>query len=200
MSLGVIDNDRSAFSRLLVRKFTASGYFKLGSEFESFGEAEHQFASDSVDLVLEVPVDFERNLVREGAVKLGFTISAINAQKAGICHAYAGAILRNYQRDLAESAMPRLGYQSLGLESRIEVEYSNWYNPRLDYKVFMVPGILSIIVSMVTAFLSAINLVREREKGIIDQINVSPVRKWQFILGKLLPFWIVSLLILAVGL
>lgn len=86
------------------------------------------------------------------------------------------------------------------IPSTIQVTYSNWYNPRLDYKTFMVPGILGEIVALIICFLTALNIVREREIGTIEQINVTPVRKWQFILGKLLPFWMISLVMMTIGL
>ncbi|MCK6694398.1 MAG: ABC transporter permease [Thermoanaerobaculia bacterium] len=84
--------------------------------------------------------------------------------------------------------------------SAVQVTYSNWYNPRLDYKTFMVPGILIIVISMITCSLTAMNVVREREIGTIEQINVTPVHKWQFILGKLLPVWLLTLVMMTVGL
>jgi ABC-2 type transport system permease protein len=126
---------------------------------------------------------------------LGVTINALNAQKAGISNAYANGIIREFNQELLE----RAGFGHAAPRS-IQVVSSNWYNPRLDYKTFMVPGILGVIVSMVVAFLTAINIVREREQGTIEQMNVTPVTKWQFIAGKLLPFWLLSLVIVGVGL
>jgi ABC-2 type transport system permease protein len=85
-------------------------------------------------------------------------------------------------------------------ETNIEVQSSNWYNPFMDYKWFMVPGILVVLVTMVGSFLASLNIVKEKEIGTIEQINVTPVKKHHFILGKLIPFWILGLLILSIGL
>src|SRR5262249_54651718 len=82
----------------------------------------------------------------------------------------------------------------------ISITSANWFNPLMNYKVFMVPGILVILVTMVGAFLSALNIVKEKEVGTIEQINVTPIRKYQFILGKLVPFWVLGLAILTIGL
>lgn len=194
LALSVVDHDKTSTSRRLIERFTASGYFKLQSYVPVHEVAEAELAAEKADLALEIPAHFERDWVREGVGQLGLTINALNAQKAGLSNAYANGIIRDFNRELM------LGSGSVQAPRSIEVTYSNWYNPRLDYKTFMVPGILGVIVSMVIAFLTAINIVREREQGTIEQMNVTPVAKWQFILGKLLPFWLLSLVIVAVGL
>src|SRR4029079_14437620 len=84
-------------------------------------------------------------------------------------------------------------------ETTIEVTSSNWFNPLMNYKYFMVPGILVILVTMVGSFLAALNIVKEKEIGTIEQINVTPVKKYQFILGKLIPFWVLGLVVLSIG-
>lgn len=81
----------------------------------------------------------------------------------------------------------------------IKVSAINWFNPMLNYQFFMVPGILVILVTMVGSFLSALNIVKEKEIGTIEQINVTPIRKHQFILGKLIPFWVLGLVVLTIG-
>jgi ABC-2 type transport system permease protein len=85
-------------------------------------------------------------------------------------------------------------------ESKIETTFSNWYNVHMNYRQFMVPGILVILLTMVGAILSALNIVREKEIGTIEQINVSPIRKHHFILGKLIPFWLMGQFVLTLGL
>ena len=81
-----------------------------------------------------------------------------------------------------------------------DIRYSYWFNPELDYKTYMVPGILVLLVTIIGMFLSSMNVVREKEMGTIEQINVSPVKKYQFVIGKLLPFWFIALFELAFGL
>lgn len=195
LRLAVIDHDLSSSSRLLVQKFGASGYFRL----ESFGFDEKKVADglgrDAFDLVLEIPPRFESDLFRENSAALNLRVNAVNNVKAGLASGYAAGIVRDFNTDFVEKAMrqplPKTG---------AEVIFSNWYNPRLDSKTFMVPGILAVLVSMVILFLTAINLVREKEIGTAEQLNVTPVRKWQVILGKILPFWVIGLLILTYGL
>ena len=82
----------------------------------------------------------------------------------------------------------------------VDITYSNWFNPDLNYKKFMVPGILVMLLSLVGGFLAALNIVSEKEKGTIEQINVTPVKKTTFIISKIIPFWIIGMIIFTVGL
>ncbi|MBK6929737.1 MAG: ABC transporter permease [Saprospirales bacterium] len=188
LSLGVVDHDLSPMSRQLVARFGASGYFRVKKSAFSIQEADADLARDYTDLILEIPPHFERDFIREGTAGVSITANAINPVKAGLAIGYAQAIV--------QSEIPPRPPQKGGLE----LTYSNWYNPRLDYKTFMVPGILGVIISMIICFLTALNIVREREVGTIEQINVTPIRKWQFILGKLLPFWLIALVMMTIGL
>ncbi len=203
LALGVVDHDLSSTSRQLVAKFGASGYFHTRAAV-TMKAANQAMANDQADMILEIPPHFERTLVREGTTALFLTANAINANKAGLGIGYAGNIIRDFSQETAASgrwpvddATPSTVHR---LSAAIEVTYSNWYNPGLDYKTFMVPGILGVITSLIICFLTAMNIVREREIGTIEQLNVTPLRKWQFILGKLLPFWLLSLVMMTVGL
>lgn len=202
--LSVVDADFSPASRQLTAKFGASGYFKT-QIVANTREADSNMSSDKADVILEIPNGFERNLVREGTASIALTANAINAAKAGLGMGYAQNIIRNFNQELAGRWAPRLvsvesGAATTPMPQPIQVVYSNWYNPKLDYKTFMVPGILGEIVALIICFLTALNIVRERELGTIEQLNVTPVQKWQFILGKLLPFWMLSLVMMTVGL
>lgn len=202
LSLVVVDHDNSTASRDLTAKFTASGYFQLRYREDTWKQAERQLARDSADLVVEIPTGFEKNFVREGHAEVGLTVNALNAQKGGLANGYASGIIRDFNQEMAIKWGPYLagGIAPAAATGNVQMTYSNWYNPRLDYKAFMVPGILGLIVSMVITFLTALNIVRERELGTIEQLNVTPLRKWQFIVGKLLPFWMLSLVMMSVGL
>lgn len=214
LALAVVDQDHSPASRQLAAKLGASGYFHI-HQLPTAAMADHEMANDRADMILEIPVNFERNLVREGTAPLSLNANAINATKAGLGMGYAGNIIRDFNQEFAAQWAPRLtespnplntpssalgGEATAGKNKPINVTYSNWYNPRLDYKTFMVPGILGEIVALIICFLTALNIVREREIGTIEQLNVTPLKKWQFILGKLLPFWLLSLVMMTIGL
>ena len=132
-------------------------------------------------------------------------LDAVDGYTAGIAWQYAVAIIGRYNESLQPAGLATGSSAGLGTGGpdrppRITVEYSHWYNPELDFKLYMVPGILVLLVTLIGGFLSGMNIVREREIGTMEQINVTPVRKSQFIAGKLMPFWILGLIELSFGL
>jgi len=197
INLAIADHDHSTYSQKLITKITASGYFKLKGYTSSFKDAMRLMEEDKVDLILEIPQGFEKNMIRENEQKLFIAVNAINGVKAGLGGAYLGSILRDYNAGIRmELTKP----ESINGFPTIEVTSSYWFNPMMNYKVFMVPGILAILVTMIGGFLSALNIVKEKEVGTIEQINVTPIKKHHFILGKLIPFWILGNVVFTLGL
>ncbi len=195
--ISIVDHDHSAYSQQLISKITASGYFQLSDCSDSFQEAFAQIEKDQSDLVLGIPQDFEKNLIREHEQKLLIAVNAINGVKAGLGGAYLTRIISEYSRDVnLQWVQP----ERLNAAPTIDVVSQNWFNPLMNYRFFMVPGILVVLVTMVGAYLCALNIVKEKEVGTIEQINVTPVKKYQFILAKLIPFWVVGMFIFSVGL
>jgi ABC-2 type transport system permease protein len=197
INISVVDHDHSPYSRQLIQKITASGYFILQDYTSSYKQSLVDIENDKADLILEIPSSFEKNLIKENQSKLFVAVNAINGVKANLGGAYLNLIIQDFNRQVRSQwiQLPRFNP-----ELNIEVLSSNWYNPQMNYKYFMVPGILVILVTMVGSFLASLNIVKEKEIGTIEQINVTPIKKYQFILGKLIPFWILGLLVLAIGL
>src|SRR5690606_24234790 len=135
------------------------------------------------DLVLEIPHGFERNLIREGKQPLFIAINAINGVKAGLGGAYLANIIGDYNQDIRITLTEPTRFSAA---PTIDVVPYNRFNPMLNYQFFMVPGILAILLTMVGGFLSALNIVKEKEVRTIEQINVTPIKKHHFILGKLI--------------
>jgi ABC-2 type transport system permease protein len=196
INLSVVDQDQSSYSQKLTRKMTASGYFRLSDYSSTYEQALEAAERERADIVLTIPPRFERTLVRESEASLMLSANAINGVKAGLGVAYASQIIQDFNREIREDWLVQPRFNEMPL---IELRASHWYNPHIDYQLFMVPGILAVLVTMVGAFLAAMNIVREKEVGAIEQINVTPVRKHQFLLGKLIPFWVLGLLSLALG-
>lgn len=196
IKLSVVDHDHSAYSHQLINKITASGYFQLNDYSGSFNNAIQQVVKDNSDIILEIPEHFEKELVKEEESKLFIAANAINGVKAGLGTAYLQSIIRDYNRQVRTEWVQ---FPRFNPELTIDVTSSNWFNPLLNYRYFMVPGILVILVTMVGAFLSSLNIVREKEIGTIEQINVTPIKKYHFILGKLIPFWLLGLVIMSIG-
>lgn len=197
LNLAVVDLDHSQYSRELVDKITASHYFMLRYYGSSYKEALREVEQDKADIVLQVPPSFEKNLVKESEASLAVSANAINGVKAGLGAAYIQNIIADFNNNVRQNwiQLPRFNPELM-----INTEPTNWYNPLMNYKVFMVPGLLVLLLTMVGANLTAINIVKEKEIGTIEQINVTPVSKFYFILGKLIPFWILGLVIFSMGL
>lgn len=197
INLSVIDNDHSSYSQRLINKMTASGYFRLTDYSNSYPKALQAVERDRADIVITIPAHFERDLIKENEAKIMLEANAINGVKAGLGAGYAGQIINDFNREVRENwiVMPKFNEMPL-----IEIQTANWYNPNIDYHLFIVPGILVVLVTMVGSFLAAMNIVKEKEIGTIEQMNVTPVKKYQFLLGKLIPFWVLGLISLALGL
>ncbi len=193
-----IDHDHSSTSRALIEKFDASTYFKVLDNFPSERQSSSAMLNGDVDVVLEIPQHFERNLQKEKHQDLGLTINAIDGAAAGVENVYVNQIIQSFNKNVSATLMQ---------PSDVNVKPVNiltipsfWYNKTLNYKTFMVPGILVLLVTMITLFLSGMNIVREKEIGTLEQINVTPIRKSQFVIGKLFPFWVIGLGLLTIGL
>jgi len=194
-----IDNDHSVASRELISKFEASSYFNIIESFDSKKEADWQMQTGKVDVILEIPHHFERDLIKENGTNLSVSINAIDGAAAGVENVYITQIINGFNQKIQ---MQSYQYNEANYVQPVNIVTipSFWYNNTLNYKTFMVPGILVLLVTMITLFLSSMNIVREKEIGTLEQINVTPIQKHQFVIGKLFPFWVLGMLILTVGL
>lgn len=195
------DFDNSTYSNRLKSKFYQTVYFKITGESASRDLAEYQLERNLADIICEIPPEFEKNAIREGRAKVFFKVNAIDGMKAGLTINYAQNILEQFIQEINGELSYKLSSGvSFNQVKNIQVDYVNWYNERLDYKTFMVPALLVLLVTMISGFLSSLNIVREKEMGTIEQINVTPIKKHQFIIGKLLPFWLLALFVFTIGL
>ena len=199
INVAFVDYDRSTYSQKLINKIASSGYFRIVGNTISYNDALKMIEKNEADIMLEIPHGFERNLIREGSQQINISADAINGTKSSIGGGYLTAVLADFNRSLdvnIKSANNSMANQS----SIIDITYSDWFNPSREYKYYMVPGILVLLLTLIGGFITALNIVREKEIGTIEQINVTPIKKWQFILGKLIPFWIVGMIVFTVGL
>jgi ABC-2 type transport system permease protein len=197
INLSVVDHDHSSYSQKMVAKITSSGYFRLTGYNRSYEEAFYLIESDDADVILEIPAGFERNLIREDEQKLLVAVNAINGVKANLGGAYLASIIRTYNQEIRVDFLQNSRFNTT---PTIDITSSNWFNPSLNYQVYMVPGILAVLITMIGGFLTALNIVKEKEAGTIEQINVTPIRKRHFILGKLIPFWVLGNIVFTIGL
>lgn len=186
--LAVIDQDRSQTSRALIARLEASRYFAIGEQAMSTAEAERALLFGEVDMVMTIPAELERDLGIGESVKVQVLLDAEDGATAGIVQSYATQILNQVNAEITGGA------------AGIRIAPRHWYNPNLEYTTFMVPGILVLLVTIIGTFLSAMNVVREKEIGTIEQLNVTPIRKHEFVVAKLLPFWVIGMAELGIGL
>ncbi|VAV85925.1 Domain of unknown function / Efflux ABC transporter, permease protein, partial [hydrothermal vent metagenome] len=193
-----VDHDKTSFSRELIDKFNASTYFNISAEFPSNELASSAMLNGEVDVILEIPQYFERDLVKDKKTKLSVIINAIDGAAAGVENVYINQIVQSFNKN-AQAVLMQPS-DKVNIPKNIISIPSFWYNKTLNYKTFMVPGILVLLVTMITLFLSGMNIVREKEIGTLEQMNVTPIKKHQFIIGKLFPFWIIGMMLLTIGL
>lgn len=197
VNIAVVDHDHSSYSRQLVQKIIGSGYFRLVENTDSYKKALKSVEQNDSDVIIEIPAHFERTLIKENEAKLLLAINAVNGTKGNMGGAYLNSIIKDFNQDVRTDwvTFPRMNPMPL-----LDIVPHFWYNTRMNYQLFMVPGILVILVTMVGSFLTALNIVKEKEVGTIEQINVTPIKKHHFILGKLIPFWVLGLVVTAIGL
>jgi ABC-2 type transport system permease protein len=193
----VVDLDRSTESRLLVERFAASENFTIAGYSASASDGDHALLANKAIMVLGIPPHAGRDLAGTGHAPLSLRFDAVDGFTANVARQYALDILSIHNDELFSGG----GWGAPPLQpSRIDIMVSRWFNPHLDYRIYMVPGILVLLVTVIGGLLTALNVVREKEIGTMEQINVTPVTKIQFIVGKLVPFIILALALFTIGL
>ena len=196
IELSVVDHDKSSYSTQMINKVQASGYFKITDVSSGYEEALIKIEGDRADVILEIPPDFERNLLMENQASVMISANAVNGNKGGLGTAYLSGVIYDFNAEIrSELSME----QQPQFVSQLEMIPLYRYNPTLLYEVYMVPALMVMVLAMICGFLPALNIVGEKESGTIEQINVTPVKKWVFILSKLIPYWTIGLFVLSVA-
>ncbi|MCD8262051.1 MAG: ABC transporter permease [Bacteroides sp.] len=195
IQLSVVDHDHSSYSERLINKVIASGYFLLADVSPSNDEALRSIESGKADLILEIQPDFEKDLVKSRVANVMISANAVNGTKGGLGSAYLSTIMNDFAADLTT----QWGLSAENpITSSVEVISHNKYNIYMDYKVFMIPALVVMLLTMITGFLPALNIVEEKEAGTIEQTNVTPVKRLTFIMGKLIPYWVIGFVVLTI--
>lgn len=190
-----VDRDKSTSSSELIQKFSASKFFITTDVSENEKIAKESLLMNNADVVCLIPENFSKNLQTGEKPKVQLLLNAINGSLAELSMAYCYAVIRDYSQEILADHMLIESMPSL-----IEVRTRHWYNPELNYKIYMAPGIMALLITIIGWLLTGMNLVREKEMGTIEQLNVTPIKKYQFIAGKLIPFLIIGIVELMFGL
>ena len=190
-----VDQDHSTQSLELINKFSASPFFIAVDYSESTQAGIHNLLDNSADVVCVIPPEFSKSLQTNSKPEIQLLVNSINGSVAELSVAYCNAVIADYSKKV----LVQKGYLS-SPGKLINIETRHWYNPELDFKIYMAPGILAILITAIGWMLMGMNLVKEKELGTIEQLNVTPLKKYHFIIGKLLPFLIIGLFDLGFGL
>jgi len=193
--LVVVDHDHSTESRNLINKFSGSKFYKYLGQKETYKQAGNSIAEGDADQVLVIEPGFEKKLFTEKNANVKIVTDAINGSAASLMAAYAMSIINDFNESIIVKKFP-LRFRGMP----VDIATSFWYNPELNYITYMVPGILVLLITIIAMFLSSMNIVKEKELGTIEQLNVTPINKLEFIAGKLIPFWIIAMVDLLIGL
>ncbi len=194
INLCIADLDQSPASGRLVRKVGSSGYFRITGIAENHTEALKEIEQNKADVLLEIPPGFGTNLLI-GDPSVLISSNTVNGMRGGLGSAYLNLIVVDFNREiLGEEIRSKTGNPV----PQIEIVPQYRFNPRLIYRVYMIPAIMIMMLAVICGFLPALNIVSEKERGTIEQMNVTPVRKSMFILAKLIPYWVVGFVVLTV--
>lgn len=197
MDIVVADLDRSPMSRSLIEGLTTTVHFTLVGAEEDIRKLPGWLDGGRAKLALVIPRNFQRGIVRGTRPTVQLLVDGIDGNSAGVAMGYLLRIVQQHQAELVLSD-PRLAAPMRGSRSA-EAVPRFWYNPTLESRVYIVPGIVALILLIITVFLTSMGIVREKEIGTLEQLTVTPLRAWQLILGKILPFSILGFIEIAIA-
>ena len=187
--LAIVDADRSTASRQLVHRFEGSANFKIVAMPGSTSDIDSYLDSGKAWMVLSIPPDYGRKVGAGRPTTIQLVADGTDSNSTGVAMGYAQALIGGYVQDLAAAAAP--GQPVTGL---VQPEIQVWFNPRLESRDFMIPGIVALLLLVITTNLSAMAIVREKETGTLEQLNVTPLARWELITGKLLPYAFIGII------
>ena len=185
----IVNYDLSNTSQRMVQKFEGNSFFKVVSTSFSLTEAKDQLSDNTADMILVIPKNFSKDLMTQKHATVQCIPNAINSNFAMLAYAYAANVIIDFNKNLITEMATGTPQPMKTIDAKVRF----WFNPELNYKWYMFPGIMVILISLIGIFLAGLNLVREKEMGTNEQLNVTPMKKHHFIIGKLLPFLAIGL-------
>ena len=178
----VVDQDRSALSRELIGRFEGSENFSIVESASSLDEIDTYLDTGRAWMALAIPADYGERIRTGRGAAVEIVADGTNANSTNVALGYAGALIASYARELGAVAGRATDRPLVGADIRV------WFNPTLESRHFMIPGILALVLLVVTTTLSSMAIVREKELGTLEQLNVTPLARWELIAGKLIPY------------
>ena len=187
----VFDQDKSAASRDFIQKFESSGYFEIDDYVDSYHQITRDINDGSVLWALIIPKDFEQNIKRMQTAPIQAIMDGSDGNKSSIALGYIQGIISNYSKEIMIQATNQAGMK-INVAGNINSVVRVWYNPELKTRVFMLPNIMGLILVAIITVLMTMAIVKEREIGTLEQLIVTPIKPWQLIIGKTIPFIMVG--------
>lgn len=191
VNVAVVDLDRSTASRRIASHIEASEFLTLALTTSEYLLAIDALEQGEVDVIVQIPTDFERDMTVATPERISITANAVNATKGGMGMQYIVQTIAKTLTELRSEKNPAKLSELVTIENR--------YNPTLNYRHYMIPALMIILFILICGFLPALSIVGEKESGTIEQINVTPISRFMFILSKLVPYWIIGLFVLTVA-
>ena len=190
VDVAVVDLDGTPTTRRMMSHLEASESLRLRSVGADYREAYELLEAGRVDVIVSLPIGCERTLMRGEMPHIKLDANAVNATKSGLGSQYVTASLAKALTEITSEN----GVTLSNAQQDISVRY--YYNETLDYRFYMIPAFIIILILLICCFIPALNLVIEKEKGTIEQINVTPVGRLEFTLSKLIPYWLIGIVVL----
>ena len=187
--IAIVDADRSTSSRELLHRFEASANFKIVAMLGSTNEIDPYLDRGEAWMAISIPADYGKKVESARQTTIQITADGTDSNSTGVAMGYAQTLIGGYVQDVAARASP--GVPVTGL---VQPEIRVWFNPRLESRDFMIPGIVALLLLVITTNLSAMAIVREKEIGTLEQLNVTPLARWELITGKLLPYAFIGII------
>ena len=185
----VVDNDHSRFSRDIEAGFSASDWLDVYAVTPSYSQALLWVEKGLADVIVEIPAGFETSFAEGFPKTINISANSVNATKGTMGLQYVQHVI----------AVQMTGMAHGGQDSQIRISNLNLFNPTLDYRHYMIPALMIMLIVMLCGFLPALNIVGEKEAGTIEQLNVSPLSQLMFTLGKIVPYWIIGIVVISLS-
>lgn len=194
IELAVVDEAKDEYSKRLCGKISASSYFSV-QDAKNYDEALAKMEADKADIILHIPNNFSRDLVKADIPTLFFAVNAVDAPRGLLGANYLSKIVQAFSTELQ---MEQPSVEMLRIP-KMEIITNYRYNPHLDYKTYVLPGFIALLITLICGLMPTLSTVLEKEKGTMQQINATPVKKAEFVVAKLIPYWVIGIILLTVS-
>lgn len=196
-AVSIVDHSQTELSSRLTRKIEALPFFNVTGHYATYKQAIKDIEEGNATVVVEIPRTFDKDWVTKQA-QIYLSANAVDGMTGNLALQYLQQVVLEFAAtEISDAGIQNTSNEkATGMMPRVSVQYL--FNETLDYKHFMIPGLMVFVLLILTGLLPALNIVQEKEIGTIEQINVTPIDKWQFILSKLIPYWVLGLTALSI--